>query len=168
MRSIEVTFDDATEQRIRDDWSALAAAGLPSLAAHTGASNRPHLTLAAGPELLPPEHIPPTPTAITFGSLLLFPHRERFVLAWGVVLTRELDALHRALLARVEGALPTSLPDAWTPHVTVARRLDAEQLSRALPLVGAPFTGSAAGIRFWNGDTKAVTVLGSSTGADAG
>lgn len=52
MRSIELVFDDDTESAIRADWVRLAEAGLPSLASHTGASNRPHLTLAAGAELL--------------------------------------------------------------------------------------------------------------------
>lgn len=162
MRSIEVTFDEATEARIREDWGRLAAAGLPSLAAHTGASNRPHLTLAAGPALRPAACA--VPNVIRFASVLLFPHGSNVVLAWGVVVTEELARLHRELHARVEGALPTSLPDAWTPHVTLTRRLPAARVGDALAAIGAPFEGRGAGVRFWDGDAKTVTDLASSTG----
>jgi hypothetical protein len=51
MRSIELTFDPSLESAIRAEWAALESAGLPNLGRHPHASNRPHLTLAAGAEL---------------------------------------------------------------------------------------------------------------------
>lgn len=163
MRSIELTFDEATEARVRDDWERLAEAGLPSLALHTAASNRPHLTLVAGAQLVAPSAAIIRPDAVDLAGLLLFPHGDRFVLAWSVVRSGELDALHRSV--QQPDAQPTSHPDAWTPHVTLSRRLSAAQVSTALPLLGAPFVGRSAGIRFWDGDTKTVTTVPSSTGA---
>ncbi|NQX25998.1 2'-5' RNA ligase family protein [Microbacteriaceae bacterium VKM Ac-2854] len=164
MRSIEMTFDAATEARLRDDWARLAEAGLPSLALHTAASNRPHVTLVAGADLAVPTGVPALPAAIDFAGLLLFPHGDRFVLAWSVVRSRELDELQRSVWH--PDALPTSQPDAWTPHVTLSRRLSADQVAAALPLLGAPFAGAATGVRFWDGETKTLTAIPSSTGPD--
>ena len=45
VHALDVTFDRLTDDRVRAEWQALRDAGLPSLARHTGASNRPHLTL---------------------------------------------------------------------------------------------------------------------------
>ena len=46
MFSIELVLAGAADQAVRDDWASLVRAGLPTQARHTGASNRPHLTLA--------------------------------------------------------------------------------------------------------------------------
>ncbi|WP_260857304.1 hypothetical protein [Microbacterium sp. 1.5R] len=43
----ELLFGPSAEAAIRAEWDALAAAGMSSLAAHTSASNRAHLTLVA-------------------------------------------------------------------------------------------------------------------------
>jgi hypothetical protein len=53
VRSIELTFDPAMEAAFRAEWAALESAGLPNLGRHQQTSNRPHLTLAAGPTLEP-------------------------------------------------------------------------------------------------------------------
>jgi hypothetical protein len=164
VRSIEMTFDETTEARIRDDWRRLAEAGLPSLASHTAASNRPHLTLVAGADLAPPTGPLLRPATIHFAGLLLFPHRDRYVLAWSVVRGPALDRVQREL--RQPEVLPTSQPDAWTPPVTLSRRLLADQVAAALPLVGAPFVGHTAGLRFWDGETKTLTAIPSSTGPE--
>jgi 2'-5' RNA ligase len=161
MRSLEVLLDPESEVRIRGQWEALEAAGIPSLALHTSASNRPHLTLLAGPELTPP---PPgalgeLPATVELGAVLLFPHAGRFVLAWGAVRAPALDALHARATELMPGAVPTSLPESWTPHISVSRRLRAEQLGQAVPLLGEPFTVGLASIRFWDGDTKTITEL---------
>lgn len=44
--SIELIFDEATDDALRRDWTALAEAGLPSQARHRSPTNRPHVTLA--------------------------------------------------------------------------------------------------------------------------
>ncbi|QHC57631.1 2'-5' RNA ligase family protein [Rathayibacter sp. VKM Ac-2760] len=161
MRSLEVLLDPESEARIRGQWEALEAAGVPSLSLHTAASNRPHLTLLAGPELTPPPPgaLGPLPATVDLGAVLLFPHAARFVLAWGVVRSPALDALHSRAAALIPGAVPTSLPDAWTPHISVSRRLRAEQLGQAVPLLGGPFPVGLASVRFWDGDTKTITEL---------
>ncbi|MCJ1697450.1 2'-5' RNA ligase family protein [Rathayibacter caricis] len=161
MRSVELLLDHESEARVRGQWEALEAAGVPSLALHRSDSNRPHITLVAGPELPCPATgaLGPLPAAVDLGAVLLFPHAGRFVLAWGVVRSPALDALHRRTVAAVPGGVPTSLPESWTPHVSVSRRLRAEQLAEAVPLLGEPFTVGLAGVRFWDGDTKTVTEL---------
>ncbi len=53
MHSIELLFDPDTEAAIRRIWDDLAAAGLPSQAAHRSPSNRPHVTLAVAESIAP-------------------------------------------------------------------------------------------------------------------
>lgn len=161
MRSIEVLLDSESEARVRGQWQALEAAGIPSLALHTSESNRPHLTLVAGPELVAPDPgaLAPLPDSVDLGAILLFPHAGRFVLAWGVVRSPALEALHARTTRLVSGGIETSLPESWTPHISVSRRLRAEHLGQAVPLLGEPFTVGLAGIRFWDGDTRTVTDL---------
>ncbi|MFK9307191.1 hypothetical protein ACJEJT_24100, partial [Escherichia coli] len=43
--SLELVLDEAADAEIRREWTLLDEAGLPSQAQHTGASNRPHITL---------------------------------------------------------------------------------------------------------------------------
>lgn len=204
MQSVELTFDDATDRRVRAQWNALAAAGLPSQARHTGASNRPHVTLAvapsitaaaearlrdsfASPALSAPPAVPagspgPVGSAATVGSalpvplvlggLLLF-GSTRFVLARLVVPSAALLALQRRVIdafAPDAEPLPTMAPGRWTPHVTLARRLEADQLALAARLVAdSEHLGASAGeldavavrVRRWDGDAKREWVIGS-------
>jgi 2'-5' RNA ligase len=164
MRSIELTLDDATDAAVRAEWATLAGNELPSLALHTAASNAPHVTLLAG-EALDPGDVPSDafaalPLPLRFAALSVFPAaRGRFVLVRTLVVTAELLALHALVASTAADPVPTSLPGAWTPHVTLARRLTAEQVGLALPLL-APFRdGTLTGARFWDGDTKTLTPL---------
>ncbi|WP_068211678.1 2'-5' RNA ligase family protein, partial [Rathayibacter tanaceti] len=120
-----------------------------------------HLTLVAGPELVAPAPgaLGPLPATLRLGAVLLFPHAGRFVLAWGVVRSPALDALHTRATRLVPGGVDTSLPEAWSPHISVSRRLRAEQLGQAVPLLGEPFTAGLAGVRFWDGDSRSITAL---------
>jgi len=68
VRSIELTFDEETESAVRADWRALAGAGLPSLARHSGPTNRPHLTLAAGDDLARGSSVGPEPPGLFRGG----------------------------------------------------------------------------------------------------
>lgn len=164
MRSIELTLDPATDAAVRGDWSLLAEHGLPSLASHTAASNAPHVTLAAGARLdaerIPRDAFNTLPLPLRFGALSTFPAgRERFVLVRTIVVTRELLALHADVLASADDPVPTSRPGAWTPHVTIARRLTADQVGVAHGLLGSPEDGSLTAARFWDGETKTLTPL---------
>ena len=171
MRSIELTFDPDLEAAIRAEWATLQAAGLPNLGRHPDASNRPHLTMAAGPALEITDDLtalfdqpPPCaqlPVHIGVSGLLLFRAGSgRFVLARPVVISEALLDLHRTVLEQVPGAVELTQPGRWTPHVTLARRMSAGQVAEALEVLGEPPAfGQAVAARFWNGETKTLTEL---------
>jgi hypothetical protein len=162
MRSIEVTFDPATDAAIRADWAALAEAGLPSLASHTSASNRPHISLAVGPDLDPgaAEAFRALPLELRFAGYVTFtPRHGIHVLARSVIVSRSLLELHTSVHTTLSGALDITLPDRWTPHVTLARRLTPEQLAAALAVLPAASDGLVTGARLWDNETRALTTL---------
>jgi 2'-5' RNA ligase len=166
MRSIELTFDAATDTRIRSDWARLAEAGVPSLAAHTAPSNRPHITLAAGAGLQLSGDgqalLQMLPVPVEFSGVLVFPGGPgKYVLSRSIVLTRRLLELHRRVHEVAPGAVPLTRPDAWTPHVTLARRVPHHLLGRAIELLDLRLDGECAHARLWDSGTKTVTALGS-------
>ena len=166
MRSIELTFDDDTDARIRSDWARLAEAGVPSLAAHTAPSNRPHITLAAGADLQlsgeSQEFLQMLPVPVEFSGVLVFPGGPgKYVLSRSIVLTRQLLELHRLVHEAAAGAVPLTRPDAWTPHVTLARRVPPHLLGRAAELLDLRLEGECTDARLWDSGTKTVTSLGS-------
>lgn len=165
VQSVELLLDPGTEDRVRSQWRALGAvgAGRPGTDAH-----RPHITLAVA-ERIPPSldgaltRVGFTPLPVRIGALLLFGAHHP-VLVRAVVPTMELLALHRrvhAVVAGCPGSIPNTAPDAWTPHVTLARRVAPEQLAAAVHAVGrdADFPGTVVGIRRWDGDTRSERVL---------
>jgi 2'-5' RNA ligase len=162
IRSLELVLDATTDAAVRSDWTALQAAGLPSLADHTGESNRPHVTLVASDEAFASVDLEVRlPLPIRLGGLLVFGvGRPRgMVLSRALVPSAALMELHASVVARAGGApRPTSLPGAWTPHVTLARRLDASTLGRAFELLdGRELDGAVVGVRLWDAETKTVT-----------
>jgi len=166
MRSIELVFDSSTDSLIRADWVRLQAAGLPSLAAHTSPSNRPHITLAAGADLRADGdgQWQALPMDITFSGAIVFPAGPgRYVLARAVLLTAPLLDLHRRLHRDLSGALPLTLPGAWTPHVTISRRIPGHQLGTAMDLLDLRLEGRCTGARLWDSSTRAISPLGEST-----
>ena len=88
MFSAELLFDPDSEQSVRDDWARLLDAGLPSAGRHTAPSNRPHITLVVR-EWMDAAALAPLadslPIRLDLGGVLLFGHRDRFVLARQVV-----------------------------------------------------------------------------------
>ncbi|HWS93796.1 MAG TPA: 2'-5' RNA ligase family protein [Mycobacterium sp.] len=159
VHSIELVFDPDTEEAIRHIWEALASAGIPSQAP----ASRPHVTLAVAEgiaadvdELLRPvSRRLPLPCSV--GAPVLF-GRANVVFARLVVPTGELLALHAevhrlSLPHLTPGPMANSLPDHWTAHVTVARRVGGAQLGRALRIAGRPaqIDGRFAGLRRWDG-----------------
>ncbi|HEV7957795.1 MAG: hypothetical protein JWL94_1295 [Microbacteriaceae bacterium] len=164
MRSIELTFGDDGDAAILADWAELSNAGLESLAHHPGSSNRPHVTLAAGLHLADSPGLRASlaglPLRVRFGGLVVFGvGRRSFVLARQVVASKKLLALHAAVHEAAPGAVELTLPGHWTPHVTIARRLSAESLALALPLLGALPPAEATAARLWDGMTKQLTPL---------
>src|SRR5579875_2967912 len=141
VQSVELLLDQDAEQRIRDEWATLADAGLPSLASHRGATNRPHCTVAVAPSGLEGAldgiravfrgwHLAERGLPVVVGPPVLFGgHRGQWVLARLVVPARPLITLHSAVHRAIDAGAPDAAvvdqtrPDAWTPHVTLARRM---------------------------------------------
>jgi hypothetical protein len=164
--SVEVLPDAATDELMRDEWRRLIDAGLPSAGRHEGESNRPHVTLAVR-ERVEPETFAPLaamlPLPLELGGVLVFGRGDRFVLTRAVVATKQLLELHRAVAFGAGAAEPryaNTAPDAWSPHLTLARRLHAEQVSQALRVLALPaIRGAAVGLRVWDAAAKRVTTL---------
>jgi 2'-5' RNA ligase len=160
MHSVELVLDDETDARIRDYWVALAEAGLPSRAGHTGASNRPHVTLALTQTIDDDvlirldAAVAALPLTVTVGGLLLFGTR-RLVLSRLVISTQELLELQLRVRAAIDDEQdPHRTFDVgrWTPHITLARRLTADQLAPALQALGEQpmITGEVVRARRWD------------------
>lgn len=163
VRSIELVLDPASDAAVRAAWDALTAADLPSLG--RSGTNSPHVTLAAGDDLPVPDGFDvPVPTTLRLGGVLLFPAGpDRSVLVRAVVVDPALAAFHAAVHRGAPGAVDTSLPGAWSPHVSFARRvrdLDLPQAVAALRTVPLPETLTVGGVRHWDGETKTVTPVG--------
>jgi hypothetical protein len=162
--SIELLLDRETESRVRADWERLAAAGLPSLASHRSPSSRPQVTLLVRPHLEPVAFTDAAallPVPVALASPIMFRHGDRGVLAWGVDPTEELLQLHRVVHAAAPtGAdAPHTAPGQWTPHVTLARRLEVEDLTAALDVLPRQHAGRGVALRRWDAASATVTPL---------
>jgi len=162
--SIELLLDPETEARVRADWERLAEAGLSSMASHHAASNRPHVTLLVRPALDDIrffDALAQLPLPVVLGAPIVFAHGTRGVLARQVVMSPELLRLHSSVHAEAGPGrdAPHTAPGDWTPHVTLARRLRQEDLSRALSLLGPEVLGSGVALRRWDSRTATVTPL---------
>jgi hypothetical protein len=164
--SIELLLDPETEAAVRAEWEALADAGFSSLARHESESNRPHVTLLVRtvlPAFDAGSALVRAPFALTLGAPVLFGAGDRRVLARSIVPSAELLELHTAVhgAAGTGDDAPHTASGAWTPHVTLARRLRLADVAAALPLVGGELPGHAVGLRRWDAATATVTDLGS-------
>lgn len=168
VQSIELLLDDDADAAVRTSWAALHAAGLPSLATHTGETNAPHVTVAVtdGSGFSAAASVLRTIEAdidLTIGAPILFGgHRGRWVLARQVVPSRRLLELHAAVHRALDGVdmIDHTAPDAWTPHVTLAHRVPVEDLPAALAVIDVePIACRVVGMRLWSSPTKTVTSL---------
>lgn len=161
--SLELVLDEAADAEIRREWTLLDEAGLPSQAQHTGASNRPHITLLVRTALgdLATETLEHRlPLDLTLGAPLLFGTGRTRVLARSVVPRADLLALHAAVhtLAGPGDDVPHTVPGEWTPHVTLARRLPLDRVGEALAAApGSPVVARVGGIRRWDAGTRTVS-----------
>ncbi|OBK27164.1 hypothetical protein A5634_23530 [Mycobacterium asiaticum] len=167
VHSIELLFDADTEVALRQMWDKLAGA---KIAARIP-PGRPHVTVAVAQRIdadvdgLLTSVVQRLPLRCVIGAPVVFGRRE-VVLTRLVVPSRELLDLH-AEVHRVCGAhfvpepMVNSLPGQWTPHVTLARRLDGDYLGRAVSIAGKPaqFDGQVAGLRRWDGDQRVEYML---------
>lgn len=160
VHSVELVFDKDTEAAVRLVWADLAAAGLHG----QRPSSRPHTTLTvaeridADVDAALAALVDRFPFPCRIGAPLLF-GRLKAVLARLVVPSAELidvhAEVHRSCLPHLHpGPMENVLPGHWTPHVTMARRVDPDQVGRALRIVGQELAGSVVGLRRWDGDAK--------------
>ncbi|WP_207455796.1 2'-5' RNA ligase family protein [Herbiconiux sp. SYSU D00978] len=167
MFSIELLPDPELEQAVREQWAALAEADLPSLARHTSPTNRPHVTTIVRRALPQPLSLTDVaellPLPVQLGGLVLFRHGDRVVVARQVVPSAALLVLQRAVREAVgpgDPDLRNTEPDAWTPHMTLAKRMTAAQLASALAVLDLrPLSGTFEGLRIWDGEAKQVTTV---------
>lgn len=163
-QSVELLLDEASDASLREQWDALAAAGLPSQARHRGASNRPHVTLAARDHIDPDVEpalravVRALPIRLQLGALTCL-GRNPFVLVRLVVADRALLELQSAVTT-VLGDEPGRFfgPGRWTAHVTLAHRMRPDQVAAALGVLGGvcETTASAVQCRRWDSDARAV------------
>ncbi|MDH2445354.1 2'-5' RNA ligase family protein [Amnibacterium sp. CER49] len=178
VQSVELLLDPAAEDRVRADWDALAAVDLPSLASNAHESNRPHVTVAVAETGLTPaldglqavfrgwELATEGLAGIVGGPVLFGGQRGRWVLARQIVPSRPLltmhSAVHRMIALEAPGAevVDQTVPDGWTAHVTIARRIPAGRLAEALGLLDPdPLPCRFVAARLWDGGARTVTPL---------
>ncbi|GAD85113.1 2'-5' RNA ligase family protein [Nocardia asteroides NBRC 15531] len=165
VQSVELLLDEHAEAEVRRQWAVLAAAGIAS---PRGPGHRPHVTVAVAREIWPRIDRALTgldfrPLPIRLGGLLVFGAR-RPILVRSVVVTADLLDLQRRVHAMVEpcpGVPATMRPGAWTPHVTLARRVPPERLGPAITAVAADhdFPAVVVGIRRWDGEARQERVV---------
>ncbi|MFD6224771.1 2'-5' RNA ligase family protein [Nocardia asteroides] len=165
VQSVELLLDEHAEAEVRRQWAVLAAAGI---AGPRGPGHRPHVTVAVAREIWPRidralAGLAFRPLPIRLGGLLVFGAR-RPILVRSVVVTADLLDLQRRVHEMVEpcpGVPATMRPDAWTPHVTLARRVPPERLGPAITAVAADhdFPAVVVGIRRWDGEARQERVV---------
>ncbi|MBF6213250.1 2'-5' RNA ligase family protein [Nocardia puris] len=163
VQSVELLVDDAAEAEIRRQWDLLAEAGVTSLAATKSETHRPHITVAVAKQIWPRldtelERMEFRPFPVRIGGVLVFGARHP-ILVRAVVPSEQLLAVHRrvsGIVAPCPGVPGNLRPDAWTPHLTLARRVPARLLGDAIHAVAADrdFTATIVGIRRWDGDHR--------------
>ncbi|MBQ1093361.1 2'-5' RNA ligase family protein [Streptomyces sp. B93] len=173
MRTVELLLDEAAELAVREAWRRLADAGLPSQARHHSPTNRPHLTLAACPELTGPirwelaEVAASLPLPVRCTGVVRF-ERPTSVLAWALDPDSALVGLHRRVWEAVTSDSPSGTlnpfhaPDRWSPHITLGRtrRVGAftdRRIPELLPSPPLPF--HLITLRSYDTETGALEVL---------
>lgn len=165
--ALELLLDARDEAEVRARWQLLERSGVPSLARHSGATHRPHVTLATGAR--PPAELldlaaalldPPLPLAVPVSGLALLGPAARVVLAELLVPPSALRDAREQLVAGWPGA--DDRP--WQAHLTLARRLGPAAVQAALealdrPGGGPPPVRRVVALRWWDPDREEVTVL---------
>ncbi|MFE0751282.1 2'-5' RNA ligase family protein [Gordonia sp. NPDC058843] len=181
--SLELLLDDSSDQQVRSEWAALAAAGLPHQGRVASTTNRPHVTLVAAARIDPLADAALAgvamrlPVGMRLGAPIVFGSRS--TLARLVVPSTDLLSVHAQvsrLSAEFVGSGPAAdsaasgsratpfahtAPGQWTPHVTLARRMDSDQLVRALEILDprAEIIGEFTALRRWDPDAGIDVVL---------
>ena len=160
LHALELLPDEIGDAAVRRDWQALRDAGLPSQLDHTGASNAPHLTLVAAPDVRAAADAAAAvtellPVEVRASGLLLLGGR-RVTIARAVDVP---DALIRAVVD-LRATIPDLPHQGWLPHLTLARRVERADVQRAIDVLGHDDVRlSLTTLRHWNPDTRTVTEL---------
>lgn len=163
-QSLDLTLDPASDALLRAGWTALTDAGITSEGERVSDSHRPHLTAlaAAGfrPELLElagrdlgallPMELPVSATVVFGRSRLVVAH----LLSPGAAV--------REVIERLRDEAGVTEP--WVPHLTLSRKVTAEQLAGALHIAAEtrPATITIDALRHWNPETRIVAALATS------
>jgi len=141
-RGVVLWPDPATSATVRQIWDELAARDLPSLATHTHRRHQPHCSLTVAEDLPVDDalaavgSVPARPLRLHIESVGVFPNMGTLFLA--PVVTEELLEEQRRVHSRVAPHAgqpwPYFEPGAWTPHITLAWSLTADELAVAVPL----------------------------------
>jgi 2'-5' RNA ligase len=162
VHSVELLFDPDTESAIRSVWQALSDVGLAAMAQ----TSRPHATMVVADQIaedvdtLLPAATRQLPFPCVIGAPMLF-GRSSFILVKHVVPTTQLLAIQAEVLSTcmphlTPGPASNTVVGQWTPHVTLARRVDAWQFKRALRIrdLSRDIQGSIVGLRRWDGNKR--------------
>lgn len=164
-QSVELLLDAECEAAVLTEWARLAEAGQPTeQRVVPSASHRPHVTLWAGPSVSAevdaalPALVAGLDLSLRLGSLLLFgPRRGQLVVVRQVVTSAALLEL-QARITDLCGTEPDShfAPGAWTPHVTIARRVPLAGLGALVTALGEvpELDAVVRRCRRWDGDAK--------------
>lgn len=170
--SIELLLDDHSDAAIRQLWTALDDAGLPSQLRVKSATNRPHITMLAA-ERIDPEAdeslaalAPYLPLTVLVGAPLIFGGGRLTLARLGVASAGLLD-LHREVYQRCLPYVPGepyghTAPGHWTPHVTLGRRFSAEEIGTAVQVIDglcSDISARIVGLRRWDGDQRVERML---------
>ena len=82
------------------------------------------------------------------------------MLARLVVPAARLLQMHARLHQQCTGAFANTLPDAWTPHVTLARRIPGHLLGTAMDALDVRTQGECTAAHLWDSPTRTTTTLG--------
>jgi 2'-5' RNA ligase len=144
MYAVEFFFEDAFEERVKDLWSCLKIDGISSFMADIE-ELRPHVTVAVYSSGLPVQqfisHLAATARGmsrmnVTFDAVSAFPTSGTVFLA--PTMTSALFVAHRnyyhdlAEYNSFDSYNGLNFPDNWSPHCTLAARLNQDQLNKAL------------------------------------
>lgn len=168
VQSVELLLEPAGDAAVREQWRQLTDAALPSQGQHRGASNRPHITLFVAHEVTAElddrvrDALAAPDFEIRLGGFVVFGGRRQ-ILARSVIPSRALLELHRDVARAARGCrgVPDHiLPDAWTPHVTLARRIEPARLGEAVQMLGSTTIVTRSGpVRRWDGTEKSEWLL---------
>lgn len=162
VHSVELLFDPDTESAIRRVWASLSDIGLRSPAA----TSRPHATLVVAdrispdvdPLLSPVSQRLPLPCII--GAPLVFGRSPlvlvRLVVPSTKLLSMQADVFRICRPHLASDAAPNTVAGQWTPHVTIARRVEPSQIAEALMIrkVTRDISGGVVGLRRWDGNKR--------------